>query len=1052
MNYTIITINDRDRQATKKKTKTFVRIVGFSRLLNNDNEHNKTNTQTKMIKLNLRRRKQRAAGAGKLMGMLLVLFLVVNSGWTAYAQQRMINGVVTSATDQSPLVGVSVRVKGGSEGTSTDQNGRFSLQAATGDVLQFTYIAFQPEEIKVGNLANLQVVMRTDSRSMDEVVVVGFGTARKSEITAASTSIKAEDFRSSAARNAMDLLQGKVAGLQVSRGASNPNTGVGIQLRGATSVAGTNSPLVVIDNIPGGNLDLLQQADIESITVLKDGSAAAIYGTQANGGVILVTTKKGTAGKTRFDYSTYVNRDYLARRLDFMDAEEYRQKIAEGLISDVNDRGASVDALDELLNKDNLSQYHTLAISGGGENNNFRASTYYRDLQSIARENGRTEYGVRANFNGKSFEDRLTTQVDFVTNFNDANLLAGGDMYGGGGWEWAYTRNPTLPLKNEDGTWYYEPTSTNEVARLSEEHYRRQQQTTTMSGTVGYEIIKDLKFNVFGSVQRNSWVDGSYASAASESSVENSVGALGRATQSSRLEFKYAFEPTISFNRVVNDVHSVNAVAGYSYRYEVNQNFNATNRGFPNDVFEENNLNAGNQLVAGRAEMGSYKNDNKIIGFLGRLIYSYDGKYTIQGTYRRDGSTRFGANNKWGNFGSVGAAWNLTSEEFMHNLTFVNDLKLRASYGVTGNQDIPNYRSLVTLGTGNNYIYPDGIWRQTYGPTTNPNPDLKWETKHEYNIGLDFSVLNGRLGGAVDMYRRITKDLLGTYTSQQPSLIMNSIYTNVGQMSSKGVEITLNAVPVKNENVTWSIDFIGSTNRNRMDKFSDDVYKASFRDFAGIGGAGALGDAIRTFEGNSVGDFYGKRFAGFTDEGKWLFYKRDGSAVSFDQINDSRVDIANNDLTVIGNAMPKYFLSLTNTVKYKNFDVRVFFRGKFGYDILNTTQLSYGNQVSLPNNLINDAFTKHADLKDTYMYSDYYIESGSHVKLDEASLGYTFKLNSERIRNFRMYVTGTNLALFTKYSGNDPDLVKDYGLDPGVDGRDRFPTTRSFLVGLNIGF
>ncbi|KGE14175.1 SusC/RagA family TonB-linked outer membrane protein [Sphingobacterium deserti] len=1005
-----------------------------------------------MTKLNLRRR-GRYTNARQFMCFLLLLFTSVYSGGLAYAQQRSINGVVTSATDQSPLVGVTVRVKGGTEGSSTDQNGRFSIQAQAGDVLQFTYIAYQPEDVKVGNSTNLQVVMRTDSRSMDEVVVVGYGTARKSEITAASTNIKAEDFRSSAARNALDLLQGKVAGLQVSRGSSNPNTGTVTQLRGATSVAGTNSPLVVIDGIPGGNLDLLQQADIESINVLKDGSAAAIYGTQANGGVILVTTKKGTAGKTRFDYSTFVNRDYLARRLDFMSADEYRQKIAEGLIDEETDLGGSVDALDELLRKDNLSQYQTLAISGGGENNNFRASTYYRDLQSIARENGRAEYGVRANFNGRGFEDRLTTQVDFATNINNANRLGGGnDMYSGGGWEWAYTRNPTLPLKNEDGTWYYEPTSTNEVARLAEEHYRRQQQTTTLAGTIGYEIIKDLKFNVFGSVQRDSWVDGSYASRFSESSIENSVGALGRATQASRLEFRYAFEPTISFNRVIKDVHSINAVAGYSYRYEVNQNFDATNRGFPNDVFEENNLNAGNQLALGRGEMGSWKNDNKIIGFLGRLIYSYDGKYTIQGTYRRDGSTRFGANNKWGNFGSVGAAWNLSSEDFIKDLTFINDLKLRASYGVTGNQDIPNYRSLVTLGTGNNYLYPDDVWRQTYGPTTNPNPNLRWETKHEYNIGVDFSLLAGRLGGAIDLYRRVTKDLLGTYTSQQPSLIMNSIYTNVGQMSSKGVELTLNAVPVRNENVTWSIDFIGSTNRNRMDRFSDDVYKASYRDFAGIGGSGDLGSAIRTFEGNSVGDFYGKRFAGFTEEGKWLFYKRDGSAVSFDQINDSRVDIANNDLTVIGNAMPKYFASLTNTVKYKNFDVRVFFRGKFGYDILNTTQLSYGNQITLPNNLINDAFTKHADLKDTYMYSDYYIESGSHVKLDEVSLGYTFKLNSERIRNFRVYVTGTNLALFTKYSGNDPDLVRDYGLEPGVDGRDRFPTTRSFLVGLNIGF
>ncbi|WP_245826912.1 SusC/RagA family TonB-linked outer membrane protein [Parapedobacter luteus] len=980
-----------------------------------------------------------------------ILLLLAFTTYT-FSQERTVRGVVTSATDQNPLPGVTVRAKGTNSMTATDSEGRFSINASEGEVLEVSFIGYAPQEINIGTRTSIQVVLQTDTRSMDEVVVVGYGSLRKSEITAASTNIKAEDFRQSGARNAMDLLQGKVAGLQITRSGSNPNTGVALQLRGATSIAGSNSPLVVIDGIPGGNLDLLQQADIESINVLKDGSAAAIYGTQANGGVILVTTKKGAPGKTRFDYAGYVSRDFVQRQPDFMTAEEYRQKIAEGVIAPNNDFGDNVNAFDQLINQNNTSQYHTLAVSGGGENNNFRASAYFRDLQGIARENGRTEYGVRANFNGKGLNDRLTTQVDFATNLNNANLL------GGGGWEWAYTRNPTLPLKNEDGTWYYEQTTTNEVARLAEEHNRRQQQTTTLAGTAGYEVIPDLKVNVFGSVQRNAWVDGAYASLASEPSMENSVGALGRAYQSSRLEMKYAFEPTISYNRVLDDIHSINAVVGYSYRYEVNQNFDATNYGFQNDVFEENNLGAGDQLIAGRAGMGSYKNDNKIIGFLGRINYSYDGKYTFQGIYRRDGSTRFGENNKWGNFGSIGVAWHMTSEDFMQNIRFLNDLKVRANYGVTGNQEIGNYMSLVTLGTGNNYIYPDGAWRQTYGPTRNPNPNLRWETKHEYNVGVDFMMLNGRLGGAIDAYRRITKDLLGTYTSQQPPFIRDNIFTNVGQISSNGLEITLNAVPVRNEKVTWTVDLIGSTNRNRMDSFSDDTYKVSYRDFSSIGGFGALGTAIRVFEGSRLGDFYGKRFAGFTEDGRWLFYKRDGSAVPFDQINDSRTDLENTDLAVIGNAIPKYHLSLNSTVSYKNFDFRVFFRGRFDYDILNTTQISYGNQIALPNNLLNEAFTRHGELNDTYMYSDYYLESGSHVKLDEMTLGYTFKLNNEKIRNFRIYVTGTNLALFTKYTGVDPDYVNDTGIGSentnplGIDGRGLYPNTRSFLFGVNIGF
>lgn len=982
-----------------------------------------------------------------LRRLLMYIAIVALYIPTSFGQSRSISGVVTSATDQTPLSGVTVALKNGGEGTtSTDSNGRFSISANDSDVLVLSYIGYQTQEVKIGSRSTLQIALQIDNQSLEEVVVVGYGSLRKREVTGASTNINAEDFRQSAARNAMDLIQGKVAGLQVSRSSSNPNSGVALQLRGATSIEGTNSPLVIIDGIPGGNLDLLQQEDIESINVLKDGSAAAIYGTQANGGVILVTTKKGKPGETRFDYANYFLHDALRRKPNFMNADEYRQKISEGFISEDNDFGDNVDAISQLVNKENLSQYHTLSISGGGENNSFRASTYYRDLQGISHEGGRKEYGIRANFNGSGLNGKLTTQVNFITNINNANLL------GGSGWEWAYSRNPTLPLKNDDGTWYYEPTSTNYVARLYEETSNRQQQTSSLAGTIGYEIIDNLKFSIFGSVQRNNWVDGGYASLTSEPSVENTVGALGRGSQSTELRYNYAFEPTLSYQTMIDNVHSINAVAGYSYRYDVNQGFNATNFGFANDVFEENNLGAGDQLIQGRAQIGSFKNDNKIIGFLGRLNYSYDGKYVIQGIFRRDGSTRFGANNKWANFGSISGRWNISQEAFLTDVSFLSDLGIRASYGVTGNQDIPNYRSLVTLGTGNNYIYPDGQWRQTYGPNRNPNPNLRWETKHETNIGVDFSFFEGRLGGAIDAYQRVTKDLLGNYTSQQPSFIRNEIFTNVGQISSRGIELTINAIPVRNENITWNVDFITSTNRNRLDTFSDDTFQADSRDFGSIGGYGALGNAIRTFEGSRLGQFYGKRFAGFAEDGSWLFYKRDGSAVPFDQINDSRTDLENTDLVFIGNAIPKYYVSLNNTVRYKNFDLRLFFTGRLGYDILNTSQISYGNQQTLPNNVLLDAFDRHGELQDTYMYSDYYLESGSHIAFNEATIGYTFNLNNPRIRNFRVYATASDIAVFTKYTGNDPQFVGDTGLGPGIDGRGPYPATRSFLFGVNIGF
>jgi hypothetical protein len=382
----------------------------------------------------------------------------------------------------------------------------------------------------------------------------------------------------------------------------------------------------------------------------------------------------------------------------------------------------------------------------------------------------------------------------------------------------------------------------------------------------------------------------------------------------------------------------------------------------------------------------------------------------------------------------------------MKKFSFLNSLKLRVGYGITGNSGIPNYRSLVTLGTGGFYLNPDGGWRQTYGPSRNPNPDLRWEKKKELNIGIDFSVLNYRLGGSIELYKRRTEDLLEDYNTQLPAFIQPTIFTNVGTIENKGIELTLNAIPVKTKNFTWSMDVTGSTNKNTMVTFSNDVFKITFKEYGGIGGFGALGNAIRTVEGGDLGNFYGKRFAGFDPNGKWLFYKADGKTqVPFSQITSD-------DLAVIGNGIPKYYASWTNDLSYKNIDLRIFFRGRFGNEILNTMELSYGNKVALPNNLLRSTFTTHAALNDTYQYSDYYLEPGGFLKLDNVTLGYRFNLKTAYIRNLRIYATGTNLWTITKYKGNDPDFVNDTGLGAGVDSRGPYPSTRQFTLGANVGF
>lgn len=973
----------------------------------------------------------------------------------APAEDIQVKGKVVSAKDKSGLPGVSVVIKGTSKGVTTDIDGNYTIQVSSAqDVLVFSFVGSIAQEVIVGNKSVIDVDLAENAKLLDEVVVVGYGTQTRERTTSAIANITSENFNKSGARNAMDLIQGKVAGLSINRSGSNPNSGVSMQLRGVTSLTGGLAPLVVIDGIPGGNLDLLQQDDVESISVLKDGSAAAIYGTRANGGVILVTTKKGKAGNAKFDYNTYVRKEYVRNRPDFMNADQYRAKIAEGIIPKTSDYGSTTDAYDALINHGNLSQNHNLAMSGGGKSTTYRASLYYQDLQGIAKENSRQQYGGRVSIMQTGLKDRLTAQVNLATNFNKANRL------GGGGWEGSLIRNPTLSFLNPDGSYYFEQTSTNEVARLKQETNRRQQQTTSADAKLNLEILPGLQASIFGAVQRDSYVDGAYRSLASEFSKENDVYPNGGyASRYTYLSNNYTVEPTISYDKTFGTNHTINAVGGYSYQYGVQENFSATNYGFVNDVFEENNLGAGNQLVAGKATMGSGKGDNSLIAFFGRANYSFMDKYMVSLILRHEGSSRFGANNKWGNFPAASVGWNLSKEKFMENIRFVNSLKLRAGFGVTGNQDIANYSSLVTLGTGGVYRNPDGEWRQTYGPNRNPNPNLKWERKKEYNIGVDFAVLNKRLSGSLDVFKRVTNDLLYEYTSQLPPFVRETIYTNVGSISNKGIELTLSGVAMKTENFSWNIDATGSYITNRADDLSNDVFKVEAISTSSIGGYGDLGQAIRIEQGGKMGNFYGKRFAGFTEDGKWLFYNRKGEQVRFDQINNSN-DPNVSDLSVIGNAIPKINASLSNNFTYKNLSLRVFFRGRFDYDILNTMDLSYGNKVSLPNNLLNSAFGKNAKLNDTYQYSNYYLESGSFLKLDEITLSYNFNIKSDFIRSLRVYATGSNLATFTKYTGNDPDFVNDTGLGReddgqrrlGIDGRSAYPNTRSFLVGLSFGF
>ena len=991
---------------------------------------------------------------------LIVFFLLSIS--QLKAQERQIKGKVIADSTKEPLIGVTVHVKGKAAGTSTQADGTFTLTVnGKASALVFSSVGYENQEVPIGTGGEINVSMKMSvANSLSQVVVVGYGSLKRNQLTSAVADVKPEDFNQGGARNVVDLIQGKVAGVNITRqGGASPNNSPVIQIRSATSIsANGNGPLIVIDGIPGGNLDLLQQDDIASFDILKDGSAAAIYGTQANGGVILITTKKGRSGPPRFDYNSYVSKLYVRQRPNFLTASQYRAK-AQSIPSmqpfTTGDFNANVDMFDSVVNHDNLSNYHNLAMTGGGPNGNYRASVYYSNFEGIGKADARQQYGARFSLNQRGLQNRLSVQIDLVENYNKANLL-GGNLPDGNIWLNALTRLPTMPTRDSTGAYYSVNQKPNPISDLAQESYTRDQNTTSADGKVSLDIWKGIRASVFGSVTRDSWEDNKYNNLLSDDSRYNdNYPEGGYAYKGSTLNTNYAFTPTIEYNGSFGD-HSFAAVAGYNYQYEFTSNWSADNRGYQNDLLTSYNLGVGQALTDGKANESSIKQSDKLIAFFGRINYSYLDRYFLQATFRHEGSSKFGADHKWGDFPAVSAGWDIAREPFMKNVSWVSQLKLRVGYGATGNQNIPDYRSLVILSSGGQYANPDGVYRQTWGPNNNPNPDLKWERKAETNVGVDFSMFGNRLTGSIDGFYRKTTDLLYNYTAQLPPYVQGDIFTNVGSLSSKGLELGLSGIIIKSRDFSWKMDLTASTTSNKILSFSNQTYNLSFFDLGGIPGAGALGNALRFSEGGKVGNFYGHKYAGVDASGNWLFYKADGKTkVGLDQITDD-------DKMIIGNALPKYYLSWTNSFTYKNWDLRMFWRGRFKYDILNAMDLSYGNQVALPNNVLNDAFGKYANIKGTYQYSSLYVQPASFFKLDNITLGYTFKFKTDWIRNLRLYASVSNIAEITKYKGNDPDYIPDVFNSnvtgdpiPGVDAIGAYPYTpssRSFLIGLNLGF
>lgn len=964
-------------------------------------------------------------------------------------QQKAISGKVVDSKGES-IIGANIMEKGTSNGTITDFDGNFSLNVSAKSVLQISYIGYKTQEIPVSQLkAGAVITLKEDTEVMDEVVVIGYGTQRKGDVTSAIASVKAEDFTVGKVGDAADLIKGKVAGLSIAKGSGDPNATSAIRLRGVISVNGSTTPLILIDGVEG-DLSTVAPENIEAIDVLKDASAAAIYGTRGANGVILITTKTGKReAHTTASYSGYVSASQFGKKLDFMTAEDVRAGK-----TNFTDKGYDTDWLDA-ISRTGFTHNRNFNISGGTKQTTYSADFTYRKEDGVIMNTYAEDIRMRFDVSHWMLNDMLKVNLNMVKKWhkNSATNATATDQ--SNIYRQAIARNPTAPIYNEDGSYnedfgvnyYYNP-----VGMLEERLGNYTYEETRAAGNITFEPIKGWQTNLMLATSRFGAHDKGYNTSDYYGNQLNQW--TGYAYHTNSESFQNNLELTSKYDLNVGK-HRMNAMVGYSYQYyKYEQNY-ANNYNFPTDFFQWNNLGIGQALKEGKAGMGSSASENTLIGFFARVSYAYDNRYNLLVSVRREGSSKFGDNNKWGTFPSASLGWTISNEEFMKGITWLNNLKLRAGFGITG--VIPNdpYISLTKYAYGSSYYYSDGKWLPGLSVSSNPNPDLRWEKSTEFNVGLDWSVLDNRLGGSIDVYNKKTTDLLFLYTVPTPPNLFNSTLANAGSVRNQGIEVAVNAVPVRTKDFEWKTVVTVSANKNKLLSLSNDMYESnSFKD------SGGLGEPInisthRMEEGRALGEFYGLKSVGVSENGLFLIEKPDGEVVEF-----SNDQLKNDEYRqYLGSGLPKVYLGWTNNLSYKNWDLSMQFTSQLGFKILNEPRAFYENNSIAYNRLksVEEApyggqYTLSSSQPQTFV--SYYLEDGDFLKLTNLTIGYTFpiKKNNKYIKGVRAYLSGDNLFCITGYSGLDPELSNWYPTSAGIDARDKYPSIRSFTFGLNLTF
>ena len=984
---------------------------------------------------------------GRSMKRVLLSSALLLVSTLTFAQSK-VSGTVKDANGE-PLIGVSVMEVGTNNGAVTDINGNYTLNVKPGAKLKLSYIGFTPQTVKAGS--NSQIVLQEDNTALNEVVVVGYGTMRRKDVTSSITTVKAEDLNQGVFTDPGQMLQGKVPGLVVSSTA-DPNGSPTITLRGASTLrTGAMSPYYVVDGIPGVDISIVSPEDIESIDVLRDATATAIYGSKAANGVIIITTKKGSKERTNVTYNGYVAIDNILKKYDVCTADDLRQYAKDNNIT-LKDGGANTDWQDEVL-RTGISHNHNVNISGGNGSTSYMISGDLRKREGVIKMTGFDRFNVRSLVSTKTLKDHLTVSIG-------ANMMYGKHFGVPSGNEGASVLDamnyysPTNAVKNADGTWTVGSGSKNynPLALMEENKSETVWKRNQFVGKTALELWKGFVWSV-----NYSWSN--YQSTYSAYNTRNSqlegIGNKnGQATRNTYFGREQTFETYLNYDFKVGK-SKWGLMGGYSWEEKKNNDgFGLSVEGYYNDDLGWYNMSYAQTILGVQNSVQSgYLEKVRNISFYGRVNYSFDSRYMLQATIRRDGSSVFGKNNRWGTFPSVSAAWNITEEKFMQNQHIFDNLKLRAGYGISGNaMGFDVYSSYNTYGASGTFVY-DGKTYRTYGATKNANPDLKWESTGMLNIGLDFAFLKGRLNGTVEVYHKKTKDLIWSYPVSTTQYIYGWMDANVGEMTNKGIEFTLNAVPVRTKNFMWSTTLNLSHNKNTVDKMQNETFHTTnlTQGDPMVAGVSADGWTQRIMEGEPIGTFYTYQYAGIVN-GRSEYYVLDENG---NRTGETTNNPSLKDRSITGCAQPKLNAGWNNTLTYKNWSLNAFITGVFGNDVYNSARAHYtaAQMFSDGKNVLKEFLSNPVGDASSSLPSDRYIEKGSYVRLQTLSLSYTFRnCFNDWIQDLTLYGTANNLFTITSYKGLDPE-VNMGGIDPGIDYRwSRYPHTRTFMVGVKINF